>query len=170
MVPARRCCPARLPGWLAEPHVWCRHRQQASGSGAEAAAALEARLAEAVQIRGLLARNTEEVDGLLRALGGEYVPPEAGGDLLRDGAGVLPTGAAAPGQEQTPHALIKRHWRGADRQCTSSASGPRWWARDLSTRLQLRSRVAQGGSDPFCDSAHGSPTGRQHLFTSCLPQ
>ncbi len=29
---------------------------------------------------------------LLRALGGEYVPPEAGGDLLRDGPGVLPTG------------------------------------------------------------------------------
>ena len=27
-----------------------------------------------------------------RALGGEYVLPEAGGDLLRDGAGVLPTG------------------------------------------------------------------------------
>ena len=29
---------------------------------------------------------------MLRALGGEYVLPEAGGDLLRDGAGVLPTG------------------------------------------------------------------------------
>ena len=52
-------------------------------------------MTEAVQIRGLLARNTEELDGVLRALGGEYVLPEAGGDLLRDGAGVLPTGAPA---------------------------------------------------------------------------
>jgi len=49
-----------------------------------------------VTIRGLLARNTEELDGVLRALGGEYVLPEAGGDLLRDGAGVLPTGAGWP--------------------------------------------------------------------------
>ena len=32
---------------------------------------------------------------MLRALRGEYVLPEAGGDLLRDGAGVLPTGDAA---------------------------------------------------------------------------
>lgn len=56
---------------------------------------MEARVAEAVQIRGLLARNTEELGGVLRALGGEYVLPEAGGDLLRDGAGVLPTGAPA---------------------------------------------------------------------------
>ena len=42
--------------------------------------------------RSLLERNSEEIAGLLRALRGEWVPPEAGGDLLRDGAGVLPTG------------------------------------------------------------------------------
>lgn len=29
---------------------------------------------------------------VLRALNGEYILPEAGGDLLRDGASVLPTG------------------------------------------------------------------------------
>lgn len=29
---------------------------------------------------------------VLRALNGEYILPEAGGDLLRDGAAVLPTG------------------------------------------------------------------------------
>ena len=29
---------------------------------------------------------------MLRALNGEYILPEAGGDLLRDGPGVLPTG------------------------------------------------------------------------------
>ncbi|KAK9843478.1 hypothetical protein WJX81_004582 [Elliptochloris bilobata] len=86
-------------------------QQDASGSGAEAAAALDARLAEAVQIRGLLARNTEEVDGVLRALSGEYVPPEAGGDLLRDGAGVLPTGrnihALDPYRMPSPAALAR---------------------------------------------------------------
>ena len=48
---------------------------------------------EAVTIAGLLDRNTEELGSLLRALNGEYVLPEAGGDLLRVGAGVLPTGA-----------------------------------------------------------------------------
>ncbi|KAJ1489238.1 magnesium-chelatase, subunit H [Baffinella frigidus] len=37
-------------------------------------------------------RNTEEISGVLRALNGEYVPPAPGGDLLRDGSGVLPTG------------------------------------------------------------------------------
>ena len=47
---------------------------------------------EAVTIAGLLDRNTEELGSLLRALNGEYVLPEAGGDLLRDGAGALPTG------------------------------------------------------------------------------
>ena len=29
---------------------------------------------------------------IVRALSGEYIEPQAGGDLLRDGAGVLPTG------------------------------------------------------------------------------
>ncbi|GAX76816.1 hypothetical protein CEUSTIGMA_g4262.t1 [Chlamydomonas eustigma] len=50
------------------------------------------KLEEAVTIRQLLMRNTEEIDSVLRAMNGEYVLPEAGGDLLRDGAGVLPTG------------------------------------------------------------------------------
>eukprot|EP00892_Ulva_mutabilis_P009150 jgi/Ulvmu1/6607/UM003_0244.1 len=49
-------------------------------------------VAEAAEVRGLLARNTEEVTSFLKALNGEYVPPAAGGDLLRDGPGVLPTG------------------------------------------------------------------------------
>ena len=100
------------------PHPWVSARQEAGSSGAEAAAALEARLAEAVQIRGLLARNTEEVDGLLRALGGEYVLPEAGGDLLRDGAGVLPTGAAALGQQQT-HGTLSLYLHVRRRRCAA---------------------------------------------------
>ena len=45
-----------------------------------------------MEIRDLLLQNTNELSSLLSALNGEYVLPEAGGDLLRDGPGVLPTG------------------------------------------------------------------------------
>mgnify|MGYP001793916691 CR=1 FL=1 len=44
------------------------------------------------QIINLLQQNTDELTNLLRGLNGEYIPPAPGGDLLRDGAGVLPTG------------------------------------------------------------------------------
>lgn len=47
---------------------------------------------EATQIRNLLMQTTDELTNLLRGLNGEYIPPAPGGDLLRDGAGVLPTG------------------------------------------------------------------------------
>ncbi|MBE9189724.1 magnesium chelatase subunit H [Gloeocapsopsis crepidinum LEGE 06123] len=47
---------------------------------------------EALQIRDLLAQNSDEITNLLRGLNGEYIPPAPGGDLLRDGVGVLPTG------------------------------------------------------------------------------
>ncbi|MCC5601953.1 magnesium chelatase subunit H [Nostoc favosum] len=43
-------------------------------------------------IRDLLMQSTDELTNLLRGLNGEYIPPAPGGDLLRDGAGVLPTG------------------------------------------------------------------------------
>jgi hypothetical protein len=71
----------------------------AAAAAAAPAAPADARdpvqlLQEAENIRGLLLRNREELGGLLRALDGAWVPPEAGGDLLRDGPGVLPTGAA----------------------------------------------------------------------------
>ena len=52
------------------------------------------RARDALQVRALLERNSEELDSFVKALNGEYVLPEAGGDLLRDGPGVLPTGAA----------------------------------------------------------------------------
>ncbi|QSJ17604.1 magnesium chelatase subunit H [Nostoc sp. UHCC 0702] len=44
------------------------------------------------QIRDLLEKSTDELTNLLRGLNGEYIPPAPGGDLLRDGPGVLPTG------------------------------------------------------------------------------
>ena len=47
---------------------------------------------EADKIRELLKQNTDEITNLLRGLNGEYIPPASGGDLLRDGIGVLPTG------------------------------------------------------------------------------
>ncbi|NJL11047.1 MAG: protoporphyrin IX magnesium chelatase, partial [Calothrix sp. SM1_7_51] len=47
---------------------------------------------EKKEIKRLLSQNTDELTNLLRGLNGEYIPPAPGGDLLRDGAGVLPTG------------------------------------------------------------------------------
>jgi magnesium chelatase subunit H len=53
---------------------------------------LSPNLEEAEKIRDLLIQNTDEMTNLLRGLNGEYIPPAPGGDLLRDGSGVLPTG------------------------------------------------------------------------------
>ncbi|GMH35161.1 hypothetical protein BSKO_03029 [Bryopsis sp. KO-2023] len=50
------------------------------------------RIEEAIEIRDLLSRNSEEIDAIVQALNGEYLEAAPGGDLLRDGAGVLPTG------------------------------------------------------------------------------
>jgi magnesium chelatase subunit H len=50
------------------------------------------KLEEALHIKHLLQQNTQELTSVVRALNGEYILPEAGGDLLRDGVGVLPTG------------------------------------------------------------------------------
>jgi CobN/Magnesium Chelatase len=61
------------------------------GAGSSRAAAAT----EAVQVRRLLDANTEELSSVVKALNGEYILPEAGGDLLRDGPGVLPTGVPA---------------------------------------------------------------------------
>jgi magnesium chelatase subunit H len=50
------------------------------------------RLEEGLRIRELLMQTSDELTNLLRGLNGEYIPPAPGGDLLRDGLGVLPTG------------------------------------------------------------------------------
>ncbi|MFB2768976.1 magnesium chelatase subunit H [Pelatocladus sp. BLCC-F211] len=47
---------------------------------------------EELEVRDLLEKSTDELTNLLRGLNGEYIPPAPGGDLLRDGPGVLPTG------------------------------------------------------------------------------
>ena len=53
---------------------------------------LQQRLEEALLISDRLAQTPEEITNLVRGLNGEYIPPAPGGDLLRDGPGVLPTG------------------------------------------------------------------------------
>jgi magnesium chelatase subunit H len=50
------------------------------------------KIKEAIEIKNLLLQNTDEITNLIKGLNGEYIPPATGGDLLRDGAGVLPTG------------------------------------------------------------------------------
>jgi magnesium chelatase subunit H len=66
---------------------------------------------EAIEIRNLLEANTNELTSMVSALNGEYILPEAGGDLLRDGAGVLPTGrniyALDPYRMPGPSAMIR---------------------------------------------------------------
>jgi len=64
------------------------------GEGDRVGGGAGAALAEAVEIRALLRRNVEELSGAMKALNGEYLLPAVGGDLLRDGPGVLPTGRA----------------------------------------------------------------------------
>lgn len=48
--------------------------------------------ASATHVASLLKRSTEELDAVVNALDGGYVKANPGGDLLRDGASVLPTG------------------------------------------------------------------------------
>lgn len=68
-------------------------------------------LQEAQQIRNLLLQTPEEMTNLLRGLNGEYIPPAPGGDLLRDGLGVLPTGrnihALDPYRMPSPAATLR---------------------------------------------------------------
>jgi magnesium chelatase subunit H len=72
---------------------------------------LNERVKEGIEIRQLLARNEEEITNLIRGLNGEYVPPAPGGDLLRDGTGVLPTGrnihALDPYRLPSPAAMMR---------------------------------------------------------------
>ncbi|NEQ30084.1 MAG: protoporphyrin IX magnesium chelatase, partial [Leptolyngbya sp. SIO4C5] len=53
---------------------------------------LRPKICEAFEICDRLLQTPDELTNLLRGLNGEYIPPAPGGDLLRDGPGVLPTG------------------------------------------------------------------------------
>lgn len=67
-------------------------RQMTSAERDRINAALPSKISEAITIRTLLHQTTDELTNLLRGLNGEYIPAAPGGDLLRDGMGVLPTG------------------------------------------------------------------------------
>lgn len=54
--------------------------------------ALQQMLANGREMTKMLGDNRSELDGLLRGLAGRYVLPAPGGDLIRDGLNVLPTG------------------------------------------------------------------------------
>ncbi len=58
----------------------------------EHAEAVNASLKEGNAMRVALQDNSNEMKSLLSALRGEYLPSGPGGDLVRDGAGILPTG------------------------------------------------------------------------------
>ena len=105
-------------------------------------------LAEAVEIRDLLRKNTEELTGVIRALGGEYVPPATGGDLLRDGPGVLPTGrnihaldpyrmpspAAADRGARVARAIIEQHRAANDGSYPETVSVNLWGLDAIKTK------------------------------------
>lgn len=61
--------------------------QAGSGGGGDSGGALglSRRVAEAVDIKGLLEQNTDEVDNLMRALEGSYVKPGVGGEEAEGG-------------------------------------------------------------------------------------
>jgi len=44
------------------------------------------------ELQRLLQQRTDEIQNIIRALQGQYIPPAPGGDLIRDGPAVLPTG------------------------------------------------------------------------------
>ncbi len=58
----------------------------------EMAEALNTSLKEGYALKQALQDNSGEMTALLRALNGEYIPSGPGGDIIRDGASVLPTG------------------------------------------------------------------------------
>ncbi|MEB3320776.1 MAG: magnesium chelatase subunit H [Cyanobium sp.] len=90
------------------------------------------RLRDALRVCQLLERSGEEITHLLDGLGGRYIPPAPGGDLLRDGPGVLPTGrnihALDPYRMPSPGALIR--------------------GRDIALRILEKHRSENGGAWP----------------------
>lgn len=80
---------ADLPTAIAVATTYCKREAGKSSIDLES---MQPTIEEAIAIRELLTQTTDELTNLLRGLNGEYIPPAPGGDLLRDGMGVLPTG------------------------------------------------------------------------------
>jgi magnesium chelatase subunit H len=79
--------PAR--DWFSSIIQWF---QGSVGSSAADDSSDDVIVSAAADIAQLLHRSTEELDAVLTALDGGYVLPNPGGDLIRDGTSVLPTG------------------------------------------------------------------------------
>lgn len=79
------------PQWeaIADNLLLHHYREQADAAVRPAA---RQKLLEGLEICDRLAQTSDELTNLIRGLNGEYIPPAPGGDLLRDGPGVLPTG------------------------------------------------------------------------------
>lgn len=73
-----------FPEWVVEEII--------QGNSPEGSIREQLPIEDAIQISQLLAQTGDEVNNIVRGLNGEYIPPAPGGDLLRDGPGVLPTG------------------------------------------------------------------------------
>jgi len=105
---------------------------QAGAPRASEGAERSQRLLEALRVCQLLERSREELDHLLDGLNGRYIPPAPGGDLLRDGPGVLPTGrnihALDPYRMPSPGALIR--------------------GREIARRILEKHRADNGGAWP----------------------
>jgi magnesium chelatase subunit H len=71
---------------------WQQWQRLQSGAQTQTPADLAETLSTAIAIRNALMQTGDEITNLIRGLNGEYIPPAPGGDLLRDGVGVLPTG------------------------------------------------------------------------------
>lgn len=80
---------ADLPAAIVAATTYCKRQ---AGHALIDLETIQPTLEEAIAIRELLTQTTDELTNLLRGLNGEYIPPAPGGDLLRDGTGVLPTG------------------------------------------------------------------------------
>eukprot|EP00180_Rhodochaete_pulchella_P001480 Plantae.Rhodophyta-Rhodochaete_pulchella.ctg2296.p1 GENE.Plantae.Rhodophyta-Rhodochaete_pulchella.ctg2296~~Plantae.Rhodophyta-Rhodochaete_pulchella.ctg2296.p1 ORF type:complete len:1159 (-),score=161.50 Plantae.Rhodophyta-Rhodochaete_pulchella.ctg2296:1889-4996(-) len=61
-------------------------------NGAPMSANSQARVEEAIEVRRLLQTSATELDSLAKGLNGEFIEAAPAGDVLRDGASVLPTG------------------------------------------------------------------------------
>ncbi|MEO1400141.1 MAG: magnesium chelatase subunit H [Cyanobacteria bacterium J06635_1] len=94
-VPTEQQLESYLQAYLGERYTDEFHRtmvQAQAGQSTHTDEIASQQLEEALLIRERLLQTPNELKNLLRGLNGEYIPPAPGGDLLRDGPGVLPTG------------------------------------------------------------------------------
>eukprot|EP00178_Gracilaria_changii_P019984 TRINITY_DN57_c1_g2_i1.p1 TRINITY_DN57_c1_g2~~TRINITY_DN57_c1_g2_i1.p1 ORF type:complete len:1335 (-),score=234.98 TRINITY_DN57_c1_g2_i1:2561-6565(-) len=102
----------------------------------------------AIEVLPKLLGTGRELDNVVRGLNGEYIEAAPGGDLLRDGAGVLPTGAnihaldpyrlPSPAAYQTGRAIsdrtIRVHMEANNGQYPETVAVPLWGLDNIKTK------------------------------------